>query len=1254
MLLRLHLGIKLFITSLITLLFFASPAPAVQYFQLDFNKSHNHVRKDPVQTVRGIPVSGYMGKPAPIVWLAKCKARNNDGVCYPTHYTWQVPNYRTDSVMISTNLAWWNNAMKGKPVMRLTVFAADGAQMVYTMVVGRHVAEWNGGPITPAENVTVINNAPKPSRRWFVNRFKLGGLRVNRLRIDLLDAPLHGSFGSGVAEIHGITLVGGSIPAQAAAAVVKPTTKTRYTAVLKPNGITWNEARAAARKAGGDLATVKSKADLERIYFLVKESNNFWFKDAAGNGQGPWLGARRERASADPRAGWRWVDGGPMVYSNWAPGEPNNSGGAENCLQLFGYRKLRGARWNDINCGSKKVRGYIIEHQTSGGVKPGRITETDLKPIAESNPAFVLNKKVFTSKQKIRVFYKGFPGNQKDWISVSPAERPDNHYGQWTYLKGKKQGFFTFNQLKPGNYQIRGYLNWPGGGFKVVARASFKVVDAQTGLEPGPPSASGPAGGVSGLSPRPGGAPAPGGGAWVLVRQWTENTPTKSSPTDYYHSHKVDTGSTTCTQSLRFGPGPAYKETGSVSCQGTWSRPAKRLTPGGRLKFAWRATIKGRDSRGGYPLYHNCWLTCYQVILDKNGKITSGAGCGIKTCRAGIGGGGKTSDSCERSSSYKIPKGYEGQGLILYLGVNGVGGKGRRAYKYVYRAGAVAPPPEAPASGGASISPPPPQAPGCSGLEQNTDRLGGDIGCYKMQKADPCACQARCQADARCKSWTYVRPGTVLGPDPRCCLKRNVPKASSRNCCVSGIKAAPAQTGGIKLRLQASRPQAKVGDLVYFTARVSGGKGPFTYIWTKNYQRTSPARSYKVSSTMTKKGKRLVAVTVKDSRGKTARARLYVIVAGAPQRKCRYRLNSPAGLSTSPGINPGQRLARGFYRLWVGQSDEFGTQPRRWRNYQPYRLEGGNNYLIDIKGFGAAKPRIMRNPDELDKFPIPADHTAVVYYRIQTPGQRWAATCMDRLGPLTPGGARSGVYPEPACDSWDTYGPEGRGDTPGISLGKRLKPGRWWLWIADAGRQGLKEPSAWTRHGPYGIRAGHSYLFRLTRFGRPGLKIRVSQNPEVLRPYRSSADSTGLTAFKVATNGDRWAAVCMVPAKPGDTPRTPTPAPAARPQAPPPPPDQEIRHSNWAGSWDTNWGGMKLTQTGRKVRGTYGRDNGRIAGRVTGKMLRGTWSEAPTYKPPHDAGDIEYLMSDDGKSFKGKWRYGSTGPWKDDPWTGIR
>ena len=91
---------------------------------------------------------------------------------------------------------------------------------------------------------------------------------------------------------------------------------------------------------------------------------------------------------------------------------------------------------------------------------------------------------------------------------------------------------------------------------------------------------------------------------------------------------------------------------------------------------------------------------------------------------------------------------------------------------------------------------------------------------------------------------------------------------------------------------------------------------------------------------------------------------------------------------------------------------------------------------------------------------------------------------------------------------------------------------------------------------------------------------------------------------------------------------------------------------SFAGKWSTNWNDMTLVVTGNKVTGTYAYQGGKITGTINKNVLVGSWGEEPSYAPPSDAGDIEFMLSDDCKSFSGNWRYGSTGTWSGG-WTGT-
>jgi hypothetical protein len=91
----------------------------------------------------------------------------------------------------------------------------------------------------------------------------------------------------------------------------------------------------------------------------------------------------------------------------------------------------------------------------------------------------------------------------------------------------------------------------------------------------------------------------------------------------------------------------------------------------------------------------------------------------------------------------------------------------------------------------------------------------------------------------------------------------------------------------------------------------------------------------------------------------------------------------------------------------------------------------------------------------------------------------------------------------------------------------------------------------------------------------------------------------------------------------------------------------------WSGTWNTDWGPMQILQNGNAVTGTYTHDQGRVDGTAYGARLMGTWSEAPSYSPPGDAGDFEFMMSEDCQSFSGSWKYGSEGGWSGG-WSGTR
>jgi hypothetical protein len=72
-------------------------------------------------------------------------------------------------------------------------------------------------------------------------------------------------------------------------------------------------------------------------------------------------------------------------------------------------------------------------------------------------------------------------------------------------------------------------------------------------------------------------------------------------------------------------------------------------------------------------------------------------------------------------------------------------------------------------------------------LEYSIDRAGGD---YRTFETEPepkgQACADACQAETRCRAWTYRRPGYgTVGA--RCYLKNVIKPPRRRPCCISGV-----------------------------------------------------------------------------------------------------------------------------------------------------------------------------------------------------------------------------------------------------------------------------------------------------------------------------------------------------------------------------------------------------------------------------------------------------------------------------------
>ncbi|XP_061597871.1 ladderlectin-like [Cololabis saira] len=99
--------------------------------------------------------------------------------------------------------------------------------------------------------------------------------------------------------------------------------------------MTWANAEDHCLSQGANLVSIHSQDEENFVKLLIR---NFDPSEKP-----TWIGL----TDAQQDGAWFWSDGSKLSFSNWNSGEPNNSGGNEECVHTnWGTPK----NWNDINC----------------------------------------------------------------------------------------------------------------------------------------------------------------------------------------------------------------------------------------------------------------------------------------------------------------------------------------------------------------------------------------------------------------------------------------------------------------------------------------------------------------------------------------------------------------------------------------------------------------------------------------------------------------------------------------------------------------------------------------------------------------------------------------------------------------------------------------------------------------------------------------------------------------------------------------
>jgi uncharacterized caspase-like protein/peptidoglycan hydrolase-like protein with peptidoglycan-binding domain len=145
-----------------------------------------------------------------------------------------------------------------------------------------------------------------------------------------------------------------------------------YVAVRADGDADWNRADAAATRCGAYLAAISSKAENDFVYDLFAADRRYFSSGSDPDGTwvtGPWIGLRQAPGSREPRAGWGWSNGEPVVFTNWGPGLPDESDNAgQDYVTFFKWSDnpnldastVRADDWDDTSAGDT-LNGFVLE-----------------------------------------------------------------------------------------------------------------------------------------------------------------------------------------------------------------------------------------------------------------------------------------------------------------------------------------------------------------------------------------------------------------------------------------------------------------------------------------------------------------------------------------------------------------------------------------------------------------------------------------------------------------------------------------------------------------------------------------------------------------------------------------------------------------------------------------------------------------------------------------------------------------------------
>ncbi|CAJ0601371.1 unnamed protein product [Cylicocyclus nassatus] len=127
----------------------------------------------------------------------------------------------------------------------------------------------------------------------------------------------------------------------------------------------WDNAESRCIAVGGHLTSIHSHDENSFVAELARSGIRMSSSD-----QATWIGlVQSNHLNSNSTLEWIWIDGTEVDFHNWAPGEPGNQGGMQQCVMiasdpyaanLDNKFSLRHRKWNDYLC-TQILRSFVCK-----------------------------------------------------------------------------------------------------------------------------------------------------------------------------------------------------------------------------------------------------------------------------------------------------------------------------------------------------------------------------------------------------------------------------------------------------------------------------------------------------------------------------------------------------------------------------------------------------------------------------------------------------------------------------------------------------------------------------------------------------------------------------------------------------------------------------------------------------------------------------------------------------------------------------